>query len=351
MLAERATRILEKEFRSLDDLKTAQRSRPVRFTPGKDLCADVTPYEKHCAKTLDGSYINASVMPGSFGRAFIAAQGPLKGTVADFWSMIAHHRIQQIVALCGDEECAEYLPSEGQPLSLHEGALQITWKGDEAVSGVDSLWACKLEVRHGEDSWDITRLHCSAWADQGAIAPAALLQLAELVNKNGADSTTLVHCRAGVGRTGCLIALCGLVASAEHQARKLPGQTPWVSVPKAVVDLRRHRPQMVQTAEQYRLLYSAMGEWSSSRAPAEVPSECTLKIKLPMYKHARLNSMLKKEGAAQPSLDDLAALLSGNGNGVGPLCWVELAQVAAALRIYLFIEFFRICSHLQQQRL
>lgn len=263
-------REIAREFHMLDDLRKPQRpskSAP-HFNPAKDYCQSVMPQTENMAETLDGDYINASIIDGIAGHNYIAAQGPLDGTVEDFWSMIVKSHVKQIVALCSDDECADYLPSEDEPLTLRGGALRVRSLGDEAVSTIDNLWLTRLEVSYGEDTWEVERLHCSQWADFGILPAATLLSIAEKVNVAGKNATTLVHCRAGAGRTGCLLAVCSLLAEIDTQTKKVPGET-CVSVARTVVDLRSRRPHMVQSLEQYEAIYQAMSEWSSKRGTEE----------------------------------------------------------------------------------
>eukprot|EP00413_Alexandrium_margalefii_P006622 CAMPEP_0204523676 /NCGR_PEP_ID=MMETSP0661-20131031/6964_1 /ASSEMBLY_ACC=CAM_ASM_000606 /TAXON_ID=109239 /ORGANISM="Alexandrium margalefi, Strain AMGDE01CS-322" /LENGTH=325 /DNA_ID=CAMNT_0051529381 /DNA_START=39 /DNA_END=1016 /DNA_ORIENTATION=- len=261
-------RDMQKEFMNIDDFCNRQRSgdarpRLSRFHPSKDFCESVLPFEQFRAETVDGSYINASKMEGIYGRSFIAAQGPLSRTVEDFWSMVAKHRVSQIVALCADDECADYVPRGEEQFSFLEGALTVRCINDEAAVAPNEigLWRSRFEVCLGEDHWEVERVQCSVWADQKVLPAASLLSLAELVNTLGRDSTTVVHCRAGAGRTGCLLALCSMLVDLETQLRKIPDQTPCVSILRAVVSLRSYRPHMVQTSEQYEVLYAAVRAW------------------------------------------------------------------------------------------
>lgn len=259
------TRDVDQEFRLLDDIVDMQRPegfkpRLARWNPSKDLYSEVVPYVEHCARRLDGGYINASIMPESLGRAFIAAQGPLNNTIEDFWSTVANHHVRQIVALCNDEECADYLPSEGNPLSFLGGALEVEWKGDREVTG--AIRRCTYEVRHDGQRWELTRFSLgAAWSDHEVLEPSAILPLIQMVAAGPSSDPTLVHCRAGAGRTGCFIALFSLWANASRQLQKIPDEMPCVSVLQCVANLRSNRSHMVQTVEQYSLLYSAMNEW------------------------------------------------------------------------------------------
>lgn len=261
-----AGRNLEQEFQQLDDFCRGQQPLgPPRATchvGPKDQCSTVLPYRENAAETLNGSYINASVMNSSYRQNFIAAQGPLPSTVEDFWSMIAKNRATQIVALCGDDECADYLPKQDEPLEFLNGDLVISFKGEEALSY--GLFVQRVAVTSSDDSWEVERVHCAAWSDKSKLSSSDFLALAELVNVKGKESTTVVHCKVGAGRTGCLLALCGLLGDLQEQVRKLDGM-PCVSVAQTVVSLRLQRQHMVQTLCQYESIYAALAEWGRER--------------------------------------------------------------------------------------
>jgi len=269
------------EFRLLLHLdeaskRSARQGRGARYdrkASSKDRCSSVVPFEEHRVWLPGNKYINASPVPDGFGRVFLAAQGPLRRTVSDFWQMAAHHRVRRIVSLCCKDECDDYLPREDEPQSHLNGALEVRLKGGSTVPGVPHLVRRILEVRHLEGSpWEIVHLQHLAWPDHGEVKPASVLPVLELLgvprDPRGVavdDSPVLVHCRAGVGRTGCFIALCSLVASVDQQSRQSPREIPRVSVLKTVLELRTYRPHMVQTPEQYQLLYSTLQEWVRSR--------------------------------------------------------------------------------------
>lgn len=254
------SRNLNVEYRLLLHLAEAHRlsgnsTRP-RRTTSKDLCPSVVPNEEHRVPLPGVECINASMMPTDFGRLFIAAQGPSKSTVRDFWHMVAHHRVRQVVMLCGVEECAEYLPKEDGPLAWgreeDHGAVKMVRESSDFL-GIER---CTLEVCVGQEHWEVEHVRCPGWPDNGAPPLEEILRLLQIVC--GRSGPVVVHCRAGVGRTGCFISLCGLVARASRDLVQCPSQVPRVSVLQTVLDVRAHRPGMVGTLEQYQSLYEIL---------------------------------------------------------------------------------------------
>lgn len=252
------SRNLNVEFRLLLHLAESRRlsglakAKPRRRAPSKDLCPGVVPNEEHRVPLPGDSRINASVMPADFGRLFIAAQGPSKSTVRDFWQMVAHYRVRQVVMLCDVAECAEYLPRDGPVACGKEGTVRMC-RESSVGQGIERS---TLEVCAGQERWEVEHMRCSGWPDNDAPPLEETLRLLQIVC--GGAGPVVVHCRAGVGRTGCFISLCGLVARASRDLERCPSQVPSVSVLQTVLDVRDHRPGMVGTVEQYRSIYGIL---------------------------------------------------------------------------------------------
>merc|ERR1712190_528509 len=119
-------------------------------------------------------------------------------------------------------------------------------------------------------SWCLSHVRCVNWPDNGLPPNGAMAELYELLHEkpvvadvpgtacarySDTDSAVLVHCRAGLGRTGCFIAFCSLVDSILYQSAHVPGEVPKVSVMKTILELRRRRPYMVRTESQYTSIY------------------------------------------------------------------------------------------------
>ncbi|NXG79722.1 PTPRJ phosphatase, partial [Baryphthengus martii] len=225
---------------------------------GKNRYNNVLPYDISRVKLSDQSsatddYINANYMPGyNSKKAFIAAQGPLPNTIEDFWHMIWEKNIYSIVMLtkCVEQartKCEQYWPDK-----------QSKSYGDIVVTMVSEIvlpeWTIRdftVEKSNTPESHTVRQFHFTSWPDHGVPETTDLLinfrhLVHEYSSQNPIDSPTLVHCSAGVGRTGTFIAIDRLIQQIEMENT--------VDVYGVVYDLRMHRPLMVQTEDQYVFL-------------------------------------------------------------------------------------------------
>ncbi|NWH97406.1 PTPRJ phosphatase, partial [Tichodroma muraria] len=225
---------------------------------GKNRYNNVLPYDISRVKLSNqnsgtGDYINANYMPGyNSKKAFIAAQGPLPNTIEDFWQMIWEKSIYSIVMLtkCVEQartKCEQYWPDK-QPKCY----------GDIIVTTVSEVvlpeWTIRdftVEKSNTPESHTVRQFHFTSWPDHGVPETTDLLinfrhLVHEYNSQNPMDSPTLVHCSAGVGRTGTFIAIDRLIQQMEMESA--------VDVYGVVYDLRMHRPLMVQTEDQYVFL-------------------------------------------------------------------------------------------------
>ncbi|XP_036439768.1 receptor-type tyrosine-protein phosphatase eta [Colossoma macropomum] len=218
---------------------------------------NVLPYDTSRVKlSVLGSsfddYINASYMPGHTSRKeFIAAQGPLPCTVNDFWRMIWEKNIHTLVMLtrCNEQgrvKCEEYWPSE----SKHFSSLTVTTTSEIILED----WTIRdFHVKNVKtaETRSVRQFHFTAWPDHGVPETTELLinfrhLVREHMDQFSRHSPTLVHCSAGVGRTGTFIAIDRLIFQIERDGV--------VDVYGIIHDLRMHRPLMVQTEDQYVFL-------------------------------------------------------------------------------------------------
>ncbi|KAM6358633.1 receptor-type tyrosine-protein phosphatase eta isoform 1-T1 [Alca torda] len=225
---------------------------------GKNRYNNVLPYDTSRVKLSEQSfatddYINANYIPGyDSKKAFIATQGPLPNTIEDFWRMIWERNIYSIVMLtkCVEQartKCEQYWPDK-----------QSKTYGDIIVTMVSEIvlpeWTIRdftVEKSNTPESHTVRQFHFTSWPDHGVPETTDLLisfrhLVHEYSSQNPIDSPTLVHCSAGVGRTGTFIAIDRLIQQIEMENT--------VDVYGAVYDLRMHRPLMVQTEDQYVFL-------------------------------------------------------------------------------------------------
>ncbi|KAM6133253.1 receptor-type tyrosine-protein phosphatase eta [Phoenicopterus ruber ruber] len=224
---------------------------------GKNRYNNVLPYDISRVKLSDQScttdYINANYMPGyNSKKEFIAAQGPLSNTVEDFWCMIWEKNISSIVMLtkCVEQarpKCEQYWPDKE---AKRYGDIIVT----TVLQVVLPEWTIReftVEKSNTPERHTVHQFHFTSWPDHGVPETTDLLinfrhLVREYRSQNPIDSPTLVHCSAGVGRTGTFIAIDRLIQQIEMENT--------VDVYGVVYDLRMHRPLMVQTEDQYVFL-------------------------------------------------------------------------------------------------
>ncbi|XP_035376286.1 receptor-type tyrosine-protein phosphatase eta isoform X4 [Electrophorus electricus] len=234
---------------------------------------NVLPYDISRVKlSIHGStfddYINANYIPGyNSKKEYIAAQGPLPVTVNEFWRMIWEKHVQTMVMLtrCNEQgrvKCEKYWPSETKlynniiVTTTSEIALEDWTIRDFTIKNVKT--AESREVRH---------FHFTAWPDHGVPETTeVLINFRHLVREHmdhySCNSPTIVHCSAGVGRTGTFIALDHLIFQIERESI--------VDIYGIVHNMRMHRPLMVQTEDQYVFLNQCAVDIIKSRMGTNV---------------------------------------------------------------------------------
>ncbi|XP_039692727.1 receptor-type tyrosine-protein phosphatase N2 [Pteropus medius] len=190
--------------------------------------------------------------------AYIATQGPLPTTVADFWQMVWEEGCVVIVMLTplsenGVRQCHHYWPDEGSSLyHIYEVNLvsEHIWCEDFLVR---SLYLKNLQT--GETR-TVTQFHFLSWYDQG-VPPSTrpLLDFRRKVNKcyRGRSCPIIVHCSDGAGRSGTYILIDLVLNKMAKGAKEL-------DIAATLEHLRDQRPAMVQTKEQFEFALTAVAE-------------------------------------------------------------------------------------------
>jgi protein tyrosine phosphatase len=234
---------------------------------------EMVPFCENRVLLSDGSYINASYMPaadGSHKRAFIASQGPLAHTIGDQWDMIWNEGICAVFTIGNlnegrKEKIAQYWPeSKGQSedvVSNSKKPFKISCVGQEEV--FEGLIKREIILSHLGKERTVRHHHFTAWPDHGAVPPTVLINLVSLVKRERKiKQPVLVHCSAGVGRTGCVLTLSNCVEWVESQLEKNGGDVSGcqLSVMQILLALRECRVHIVERTWQYESIYAAISE-------------------------------------------------------------------------------------------
>ncbi|XP_061165546.1 uncharacterized protein LOC133174437 [Saccostrea echinata] len=219
-------------------------------------------------------YINANYIEGAHRQnEYIAAQGPKKNTLVDFWTMIWQENVSSIVMLTNLQEgtkikCSQYWPDVNNKNNY--GALSVKMMEEKKYAFYISR---RMIVSHNEKSRSVIQYHYTAWPDYGIPDPLCLVVFLDHVNRTGTNqnsSPTVVHCSAGIGRTGTYIALDVL--------NQIGKKTEKVNVAEYVKKMRESRMNMVQTYEQYMTIYLALNEIFKSRVNTITLEDFTKKM-------------------------------------------------------------------------
>jgi len=167
----------------------------------------------HPIEGVEGSdYINANYIAGASDQVtYIASQGPLPSTVNDFWRMLWYHNIEIVVMACRQVEMAKakcecYWPELNDTKMF--GVIQVTTTHEENVSN-DFVIRDLLAECEGEQQ-QIRQYHYTAWPDHGKPAsPEPIIRMIEMLkdHRKRMDVPIVVHCSAGCGRTGTILAV------------------------------------------------------------------------------------------------------------------------------------------------
>ncbi|XP_063777978.1 receptor-type tyrosine-protein phosphatase N2 isoform X2 [Pseudophryne corroboree] len=205
-------------------------------------------------------YINASPIMDHDPRnpAYIATQGPLPATVADFWQMVWENGCVVIVMLTslaenGVKQCYHYWPDEGSNLyHIYEVNLvsEHIWCEDFLVR---SFYLKNLQTN---ETRTVTQFNFLNWNDHGVPASTrSLLDFRRKVNKcyKGRSCPVIVHCSDGAGRSGTYILIDMVLNKMAKGAKE-------IDIAATLEHLRDQRPGMVQTKEQFEFALTAVAE-------------------------------------------------------------------------------------------
>ncbi|XP_051890800.1 tyrosine-protein phosphatase non-receptor type 22-like isoform X2 [Pristis pectinata] len=208
----------------------------------------------------DSDYINASFIKGVYGpHAYIATQGPLPHTVMDFWRMLWEYNVVVVVMACrefemGRKKCERYWANKGED-PYCTGPFSITCEQEEVKP---EYIIRTLKVHFQSINRTMYQLHYVNWPDHDI--PSSIDPILELIKdmrkiQPHDDVPICVHCSAGCGRTGVICAIDYTWKLLKDEI--IPEN---FSIYNLIQEMRTQRPSVVQTKEQYELVYRAISD-------------------------------------------------------------------------------------------
>jgi len=247
----------------------------------KNRYKDISPYDSTrvvLSNCPTGDYINANhvvmEIPGSgIVNRYIATQGPLSSTCVDFWYMVWEQESPLVIMLTtvverGRVKCHQYWPA------LHStvlyGQISVTCTRDEARGSFSFRDFTLLEVDSGTER-TVTQMQYLSWPDHGT--PSDTVEFVNFVSnvrdtreKAATLAPTIVHCSAGIGRTGVLILMETAACLIEANQSVYPLDLTRV--------MRDQRPAMIQTPSQYKFVCEAISTVYKDGSIKPLPEFC-----------------------------------------------------------------------------
>ncbi|KAK6471962.1 tyrosine-protein phosphatase non-receptor type 22-like isoform X1 [Huso huso] len=225
----------------------------------KNRYKDIVPFDHSRVKLslitsdTDSDFINANFIKGAYGqKAYIATQGPLPNTVLDFWRMIWEYNVQVIVMACrefemGRKKCERYWAAPEEE-TFKCGVFSISCESEENKG---DYVVRILKATLFNECRAIYQLHYVNWPDHGV--PSSIDPMLEMIwemrsYQEHDDVPLCIHCRTG--------AICAIDYTWKLLNNGIIPEN--FSVFDLVQEMRTQRPSLVQTKEQYELVYTSV---------------------------------------------------------------------------------------------
>uniref|UniRef100_A0A8B9BQ43 Tyrosine-protein phosphatase non-receptor type 13 n=1 Tax=Anser brachyrhynchus TaxID=132585 RepID=A0A8B9BQ43_9AVES len=250
-----------KEIENLQELKPLDQCLigQAKENRKKNRYKNILPYDTtRVPLGTEGGYINASFIRMPVGNEefiYIACQGPLPTTVADFWQMVWEQKCTVIAMMTQEVEgekikCQRYWPDALNKTTMITDRLRLALVRFQQLKGFIIRVLELEEIQTGEVR-HISHLNFIAWPDHDTPSqPDDLLTFISYMRHVYKSGPIVTHCSAGIGRSGTLICIdvvLGLIS------RDLD-----FDISDLVRTMRLQRHGMVQTEDQYIFCYQVV---------------------------------------------------------------------------------------------
>ncbi|KAH0820674.1 hypothetical protein GEV33_002117 [Tenebrio molitor] len=199
----------------------------------------------------NSDYINANYIDGyNVRKAYIATQGPKISTVHDFWRMIWQENVLHVAMLANiyegkKKKVEKYWPDQNENLSF--GDITVYHMSGQVFADYEQR---TFKVCFNNQTRKLQQYHFSSWPDHGVpLYSQSLVPFLQKIQQIPLDSKSpvVVHCSAGVGRTGTIL-LCDICL-------RMAAKEDAVDMLRTLQQLRDQRANMVDNIQQYKLAH------------------------------------------------------------------------------------------------
>jgi len=234
----------------------------------KNRYRDISPYDdtrvhlnNEDEDYINGNHVNMDI-PGTHSAInhYIACQGPLRCTAKDFWTMVWEQNSTFIVMLTalverGRQKCFQYWPELNCTLQFDDWIIKCESEEIKKSFALRDfiLYKQNKNETSGSNSRKIKHMQYIAWPDHGVPSDSSdFLDFVLRVRQNrvGMDSPSIIHCSAGIGRTGVLITMETAMCLIDQNQAVMPIQI--------VMAMRDQRAMMIQTSSQFKFVCEAI---------------------------------------------------------------------------------------------
>jgi len=250
----------------------------------------VVPYD-HCRIKLrtdnpdDSDYINASFIKGE-DNTYIAAQGPLPDTTADFWRMIWDEDVTVLLMLTktnenGRKKCHQYYPEkeEGEEgMEYGDIKIELLSMQEDNKNAIFTRTYALTRPKTGGTRKTVVHYQYLGWPDhlvpENTAGIRALIgNIEQQMAETHSTGPIVVHCSAGIGRTGTFCTIHIQIQRLRKHMQSSPDQPFAFEIYNIVKELRKQRTGMVQQPEQYRFCYEAILDESKKLGYVPPPNQ------------------------------------------------------------------------------
>ncbi|XP_019759985.1 tyrosine-protein phosphatase non-receptor type 4 isoform X3 [Dendroctonus ponderosae] len=261
-------------YRKHPDLSCNEASKPANVN--KNRYRDISPYDQtrvvlqnSCGDYINANFVDMKIPGTNMVNRYIATQGPLQTTTEDFWQMVLEQKSTLIVMLTtlvekGRAKCHKYWPSVGEVLTMCNAIIKCTNEQNDDSNSFVFRDFILIDVKNDSTPREIKHMQYIAWPDHGVPdSPQQFLRFTQHIRGHHKDEKpVVVHCSAGIGRTGVLVLM--------ETALCLMDVVEPIYPLEIVKSMREQRAMMIQNASQYRFVCeSVYAAYTEKRASEE----------------------------------------------------------------------------------